>query len=91
MNAAPNLDCMDEAELRAFWRRYHRPSRRDAEELVGSRRRGYVRDVAAMAAYAISKAAAISCRLAGNIQGALRYEEACDLYYEHSIPPELRW
>lgn len=89
-NTVPNLDCMSQDELWAFWKRYHRPSRKDAAELIGDRRPGYTTLAALLASYACNKAVAMKCRLDGDITGASIYESHCDLSYER-IPQDLRW
>jgi hypothetical protein len=90
MNTVPNLDCMPADELRAFCGRYHRASRKDAEALVGDRRKGFTTVAAALANYAINKATAMGCREKGDITAAHVYENACDLCYKR-IPEDLRW
>lgn len=86
----PNLDCCSPEELMAFWGRYHRASRRDAEALVGDRRPGYTAVAATLANYACNKATATQCRLRGEVQAAEIYEDACDKIYAR-IPKDLRW
>ncbi len=88
--AIPNFDAMDKGELMEFWKRYARPSRKDAEELIGDRRKGFTTISGTLAAYASNKATAISCRLKGKIDAALGYEEACEKIYER-LPADLRW
>lgn len=90
MNTVPNLDCMPEDDLRAFWSKYHRASRKDAEALVGDRRKGFTTVAAALANYAINKAVAMGCREKGDIKGAEIYEHSCNLCYRR-IPEDLRW
>ena len=85
-----NFDTMDHDELMAFWKRYTRPSRKDAELLVGDRRPGFTTVASALANYACNKAVAMTCRLEGNVDSALTYEHACDIIYER-IPEDLRW
>jgi len=89
-NTIPNLDCMSSDELMAFWKRYHRPSRKDAAELIGERRKGYTTLASELACYACNKAVAMDCRLKGNIQSALVYERCAELSYER-LPDDLRW
>lgn len=86
----PNLDCMSEDELMAFWKRYSRPSRKDAEALIGDRCKGFTTMCGRLAGYAANKATAISCRLRGDIQVALSYENICDAIYDR-IPEDIRW
>ena len=90
MNTVPNLDCMTKEDLGAFWGKYHRASRKDAEALVGDRRKGFTTAASALANYAINKATAMGCREKGDITAALVYEHSCDLCYER-IPEDLRW
>jgi hypothetical protein len=89
-NTVPNLDAMTSDELRTFWGRYHRPTRKDAAALVGHTRKGYAGIASLLANYAINKCAAMRYRRDGDVQGALRYEEACELHYAR-IPADLRW
>ena len=86
----PNLDAMPEADLWAFWKRYARPSRKDAEELIGDRRNGFTVLSGRLAGYASNKATAMSCRVRGDIAAAMTYEGICDGIYER-IPEDLRW
>ena len=77
-------------ELMEFWHRYHRPSRKDAEALIGDRRKGYTSIAADLANYACNKAVAMNCRLKGDITAATCYEHAADLSYNR-LPEDLRW
>jgi hypothetical protein len=92
----PNLDCMTRDELRDFWAKYCRGTpRKDAAKLLGfteaqAKPKGYTNAVASLAAYAINKSAAISCRERGDIQAALAYETICDRIYE-ALPEYARW
>ena len=86
----PNLDAMTESDLMAFWSRYHRATRKDAADLIGDKRRGYIALAWLLAAYACDKACAMSLREKGEIARAMTYEHACDLRYER-IPTDLRW
>lgn len=90
MNNVPNLDAMTSTELMAFWKRYHRPTRKDAAELIGDRRKGFTNLTSALAAYACAKACAMDLRLKGEIARATTYEEACDIAYD-CLPEDLRW
>lgn len=90
MNAIPNLDAMPEDELWAFWKRYGRPRRADAAELIGDTRRGYTTICGKLAGYASNKATAISCRLRGDIQAASVYESICESIYQR-LPEDCRW
>lgn len=51
----PNLDCMPWGDLFDFVRRYTQPTRRDAAELIGDRRRRYTRIASELAFYAVHK------------------------------------
>lgn len=88
--AVPNFDAMAEDELMAFWKRYHRPSRQDAQALVGDRRKGFTTIASMLANYACNKAVAMGCRKRGDIQSALCYEMHCDMIYAR-LPADLRW
>lgn len=86
----PNLDAMTDSDLMAFWKRYSRPSRKDAEELIGDRRKGFTTIAGRLAGYAANKATAMTCRARGDIQAASVYECICDSIYER-IPEDIRW
>ena len=88
--SVPNLDAMPEDELMAFWKRYHRSSRNDAEQLIGDRRRGFTVIAATLANYACNKSVAMTCRRKGDIQAALIYERIADLCYDR-LPEDLKW
>lgn len=90
MNTIPNFDVMTEKELMEFWSKYHRPRRKDAELLIGDRRKGFTTIVADLANYACNKSVAMKLRLEGSIDRALVYEHACDLIYDR-LPEDLRW
>lgn len=86
-----NFDAMDQAELMAFWSKYHIPTREQAVALVGTE--GVpdpVDTVETMAAYACAKSCAIKLRLEGEIARALVYEQHCDIYYDQ-LPEAVRW
>lgn len=86
----PNLDAMTHDELMNFWARYHRATRKDAAELIGDKRKGYIGLAADLANYACNKAVAMSCRLKGNINAATNYEAYADQIYAR-LPADLRW
>jgi hypothetical protein len=86
----PNLDGMSKDDLWAFWQVYHRPSRDDAEKLIGDRRKGFTNLASSLANYACNKAVAMGCREKGDIKGALCYEKHADLSYER-LPEDIRW
>ncbi len=89
-NRVPNFDAMTNAELMAFWKRYTRPTRKDAEALVGDRRPGFTNLSAKLANYACNKATAMTCRLKGDVRAASIYEAVCDRIYGE-LPADLRW
>lgn len=68
----------------------HRPSRKDAEALIGDRRKGFTTLASDLANYACNKAVAMGCREKGDINGALCYEHAAELSYER-LPEDIRW
>jgi hypothetical protein len=86
----PNFDSMDREELMEFWSKYNRPRRKDAEALIGDRRKGYTTLCGDLAGYASNKAAAIGCREKGDIVGAQIYEKICDNIYS-DLPEDLKW
>lgn len=90
MNTIPNFDAMTKDELMEFWSRYHRPTRKDAEALIGDRRKGYTNIAATLANYACNRAVAMKCRLDGDITRAQCYEYAMDLSYD-ALPDDLKW
>jgi hypothetical protein len=90
MNNVPNFDAMSKDELMAFWKRYHRPTRKDAEALIGDRRKGFTTLCGALAAYACDKAVAMMCRARGDIAAALVYEEHLDIRYAE-LPEDIKW
>ncbi len=89
-NTVPNLDAMTADDLMAFWKRYARPSRKDAEALIGDRRKGFTTISGKLAGYASNKATAMTCRLRGDINAALVYEGICETIYE-GLPEDVRW
>jgi len=74
----PNLDRMKRQQLLEFWKKYNRPSRNDAAELVGDREPGYVRDARQLANYASNRAAQLYCRGYNDNQGCRIYWKICD-------------
>jgi len=86
----PNLDAMPADELMKFWGRYHRPRRKDALELIGGWRKGYISIVESLAAYACNKAVAMKLRADGEIERATICERCCDISYQ-KLPEDLRW
>ncbi len=90
MSQVPNLDAMTPDDLMAFWKRYARPSWKDAETLVGDRRRGFTTISGSLAGYASNKATAMQCRERGDVQAALMYEKICETIYA-GLPSDVRW
>lgn len=90
MSQVPNLDAMTPDDLMAFWKRYARPTRRDAEALVGDRRPGFTTISGSLAGYASNKATAMRCRERGEVQAALVYEKICETIYGE-LPSDVRW
>jgi hypothetical protein len=86
----PNLDAMSDRELMDFWLVYRSPSRKDAEALIGDRRKGYTGLASSLAGYASNKATAITCRERGDIRAAQIYEQICDFIYE-KLPEDILW
>jgi len=84
-----DFTAMTEDELMAFWKRYHRASRRDAAELCGGRFPGYTNVAATAANYACNLAVAMSCRRRGDERAAQVYDHAAQIALEE-IPTELR-
>lgn len=89
-DGVPNLDAMPADDLMNFWLRYGRPSRKDAERLIGDRRRGFTTISGSLAGYASNKATAMRCRERGDIQAASIYETICERIYE-GLPADCRW
>lgn len=90
MNTIPNFDAMDPEDLMKFWSKYHRPTRKDAEEIVGDCRPGFTKLASTLACYACNKAVAMEQRAKGNIQSAEIYERHCELVYDR-LPEDLKW
>lgn len=78
-----------ERQLMAFWSRYHRARRSDAEALLGSRFLGYTNVAASFANYACNLAVAMGCRASGKDLSAAIYDHAAQLSLD-SIPLEHR-
>ncbi len=73
------LGRMSEAELWAFWSRYRRVSRREAAELMGSTRTGYVKAARALANYACNWAVVKACRRRKDKLGVRIYTHCADV------------
>lgn len=61
-----------------------------ARQLFPTRPKGYVWTTKTLGAYASNKATAIRLRLAGNIAGAMTYEDICERVYQ-SLPAYAKW
>lgn len=88
--SVPNLDGMSEDELMAFWKRYNRPTRADAEELIGDRRKLFTVITSHLASYAVNKATSMGCRKRGDLAAATLYEGIAERIYER-LPDDVRW
>ena len=86
----PNLDDMPRDDLFVFVRRYTRPTRRDAAELIGDRRRGYTRIASSLGFYAVHRMESIRHRLEGRVAAAERHDGRCEEIYR-VLPADLRW
>jgi hypothetical protein len=86
----PNLDTMEEKELREFWKKYHRASRKDAAALIGDKHIECVSYAATLAAYAMDRVCAMGLRLEGKVAEAMTYEHSMELRLAR-IPDDLRW
>lgn len=75
----PKFSKMTDDELMTFWKRYHRPTRKDAEALVGDRRPGYTNLAAEYAALACDMAVVIGCKRRGDQNGVECYEQHAEL------------
>jgi hypothetical protein len=83
----PNLDCIPQAELMAFW--FEHQSGRNCKAL-GLAGKGSVEAANNLSCYAANKSAAMDCRLKGDIPAALMYEGICDRIYGR-LPESARW
>ena len=89
MLAKIDFTAMTENEVMAFWKRYHRATRKDAEALCGGRFPGYTTVAASAANYACNLAVAKGCRRRGDERAARVYDYAAQLALE-DIPDRLR-
>lgn len=85
----PNFDAMNQDELREFWAKWHRPTKKQAVEFIGIRKDAR-RVMQTLANYAINKSCAIGLRLDGEIDRATVYEYSCELCY-NSLPADVKW
>lgn len=73
---------MSRDELWAFWLRYRQASRKEAAELCGETRAGYIATVKAVASYACNLAVAKDCRRRKDQLGAKIYMMCADVCLE---------
>ena len=85
----PDFSAMSEDDLMSFWKRYHRPTRSDASEIVGDKRAGYTNVAARLACYACNLAVALRCRARGDEQTAVCYDHAARITFEN-LPADVR-
>lgn len=90
-DGAPNLDCLNVAELRELTKLTtgNRPIN-TARALFPNNVVGRVRAVKDINAYAWNKITARWCREAGDIESALKYELICERIYQR-LPDFARW
>jgi hypothetical protein len=88
--SVPNLDGMTEDELVAFWDKYHHGECREAFELIGDKRHGYIILAIDLANYALNKSTAMACSSLGRTAAAATYEWICNRIYRE-LPADLRW
>lgn len=90
---------MTDEELMGFWSEYNRPSRRDAEFLVGDKRKGYTSISASLANFACNLAVAHACAKRGDADATRCYQLACvislrgvpnDVLARVNIPAEVK-
>lgn len=80
-----NLD--DVSECADFIAKYGTTRGRKLANLLGISGNGSARLASSLSNYAWNKHAAINCRLKGQIQTAIEYEEICDWIYRDDIQP----
>lgn len=79
---APDFNNMTEDELMTFWARYHRPSRKDAEALVGDRRPGFTNLAGIYASLACNLAVVMGCKRRNDANGVEVYGHSVRLCKE---------
>lgn len=84
------MDSMSPNELMLFWKRYHKPTCKDAAELIGDMRTGYMNLTSRLAMLASNIATAKWCRTQGYIPSANVYEDFADRLF-NQLPKDLRW
>ena len=83
-----NLDCLESSELWQFWQTHQQG--RHYRELFPTGGKDTKRATADLACYASNKATAIDCRIRGDINAALMYEQICDRIYSR-LPAFAKW
>lgn len=86
----PNLDAMDETELRQIWLKFSHRSRNTARELFPAKPKGFVVAMESLGHYAMNKATAMACRRRGDIENATMYEGIAQRIYNR-LPAYARW
>lgn len=84
-----NID-LRQVDLMEFWARYTRPTRKDAEALVGDRRKGYIGISATLASYACNLHVAYNCQVKSHDRhGVDVYLHSVDRCWE-DLPQDMR-
>ena len=73
------LDKMNQKALQEFWGKVHRHPVKTAREIFPERRPRYVVAATNLGAYAINRAAMLSCKAKGDKNGVKVYQHAMDL------------
>lgn len=81
---------LSHTDLMDFWKRYSKPTRKDAEELVQDRRTGYLRISATLANYACNLHIAYQCQVNNHDRhGVNVYLQCADLCWEQ-LPHDVQ-
>lgn len=89
-NGAPNIDAMTADEAMQFWAGGQCNPVKKARAMFPDRPKGYVTAFHDLRHYAGNISAAKACRLRGDVQTALAYEDICDSIYNR-LPEFARW
>lgn len=76
------LSRMTRDELWDFWKTYGRPSRKQAQELLGRKYPGYTTEVASLASFACNRAVMLDCRKRGDKHATKVYRMAAECCLE---------
>jgi len=87
MLSIPNLDAMTNEELMRFANETNKANGGRKLGIVG---KGSVRITKDLVNYAWNRSTAMRCRIRGDIQTALHYEDICDRIYQ-DLPECVRW